>query len=241
MSKKKVAITGAKGVVGSALGAGLTGLYEIIPIDLPEIDATNEEQLAAVLKTANVVIHLAGVFGPTSEDKENWHSPHVDPVNKKLFDVALQVALDQDSITQFIHASSIHVEDTLGALRRNMHLVARPGLYQTNAVSGYGEAKRSQEDALQSVARRFKDGAVSLRLGGVRANNLPPTDSNPEIHEHEQRVWLEHSELVGIVQAIIDTPRPGYEVMYAISDNDGRFHDISNSFGWEPFSRGAHS
>lgn len=239
MSKKRVAITGAKGVVGAALAAGLAEVYEIIPIDLPEVDATDEEQLAAVLKTANVVIHLAGVFGPASEGKENWLSPYADPQNKKLFDVVLQAALDQSSVTQFIHASSIHVEDVLGALQNNMPLAARPGLYQTEVTSGYGEAKRGQEGALQSVARRFKDGAVSLRLGGVRADNAPPRDINPDIHKLEQKVWLEHSDLANLVRSIIDDPHPGYEVMYAVSDNEGRFHDVSNSFGWQPTSNSA--
>jgi|GEM_PF-1514197 nucleoside-diphosphate-sugar epimerase len=239
----RIAITGAKGVVGRVLTEQLGGVHDIIPIDLPEIDIlADPDKLKRVLEAADVVIHLAGVFGPKAEGKENWLSPHQDPINTRLFGMVMNMATTlaenhEQGPKQFIHASSIHVEDTLGFLGRNSGLlVAKPNEFMTEPASGYGRSKRAQEIAVRHLAPVFTRGAVSVRLGGVTSDNLPlQQHRRPEVLDHEQRVWLEHSDLGRLVENLIEQPRVGqYDVLYAISANDGRFHDTANNFTWQP-------
>ena len=239
MMKKKIAITGANGVVGKTLTKYLKQYYTIVPIDLPEIDILKDkEKLEQAFAGVDTVIHLAVVLGSAAEGKEGWLSPHRDPVNEKLFNAVVK-ASHHMGVKKFIHASSVHVEDTRGFIQNGKgRLKPIPSVFHTEPVSGYGHAKRDQEAQLQSDAKLFSGGVVSVRLGGVRPNNLPiPTHehADADILDHERRVWLEHSELADLMKRIIDYARPiGYDVVYAISDNDGRIHDATNRYGWQP-------
>ena len=138
---------------------------------------------------------------------------------------------------QFIHASSIHVENTQSFVERgNDTLIAKPREFVTNVTSGYGRRKRAEEVAVERLAPMFKNGAVSLRLGGVTPSNVPLREhKRPGLAEHEQKVWLEKDDMAQLVNLVTEHPLPElYEVVYAVSANDGRFHDTSNTFGWQP-------
>lgn len=229
---RNIAITGANGVVGKVLCERLSGTYDLTPIDLPVIDVTDRDQLAQAFEPADVLIHLAGVF-----DKEHCRSTTLDARNKLIFDSTLQTALGS-GIRQFIHASSIHIEDSLGFMKDrsdNDFLTTCPGKFQTSTPSGYGKRKRMEESALEYVSRSFVDGVVSLRLGAVQPDNTPKTNrSDPVEIEHTRKVWLEHGDLARLVSSVIENPLTGYQAVYATSDNTGRFHDHTNNFGWEP-------
>jgi nucleoside-diphosphate-sugar epimerase len=232
----KIAVTGSNGTVGKALVPRLRTLHEVIPIDLPEVDILDLDSVTKAMRGADVVIHLAGVFGPAVEGKENWRSPHRDPTNGKLFEHAL-IAAKSVRAKLFIHASSIHVEDSLGHMEEQTDtlLQARPGVFTTQPASGYGQSKRGQEALLQDNAHAFEHGAVSIRLGGVTPANAPLRGhAKPAILAHEQKVWLSHDDLSDLVLRIIDQrTTPDYDVVYAVSDNTGRFHDTANQYGWD--------
>lgn len=238
----KIAITGSKGTVGKALVSRLATRYEIVQIDLPEVDILDTKKLREALRGVDVVIHLAGVFGPAAEGKENWRSPHQDPINQRLFESILQAAKDV-GVKLFIHASSIHVEDSLTHMRRSSDelLVARPGVFMTEPVSGYGRSKREQEAMLETEAHNFERGAVSIRLGGVTPTGLPlSSHADPDILEHERKVWLDHDDLASLVLKIIELhTTPDYDVVYAVSDNSNRIHGIANRYGWKPRANSA--
>lgn len=238
-----IAVTGAKGTVGTALMPHIERGHEVIPIDLPEVDILDPLQLEKALSSADVVIHLAGIFGPASEGKESWRSPHSDPRNKALFDAVLEGSAAV-GVGLLLHASSIHVEDTLGFMRRRSGemLVAEAGRFATQTVSGYGKVKREQEAALKAQAQQFPRGAVSLRLGGVTPNNRPMTEHrDQEVLWHEQSVWLSHGDLASLVLKIVAEPSTpeDYRVLYAVSNNNGRFHDLANPYGWSPHANSA--
>jgi nucleoside-diphosphate-sugar epimerase len=115
-------------------------------------------------------------------------------------------------------------------------LLAKPRTFATEPVSGYGRSKRAQEASLEAGAHNFEAGAISIRLGGVTPTGMPlASHSKPAILEHERKVWLDHDDLGDLVLRIIDQhTTPDYDVVYAISDNTGRFHDLTNQYGWEP-------
>ncbi|MBO0679889.1 NAD(P)-dependent oxidoreductase [Mycolicibacterium sp. S2-37] len=234
---KSVVITGGSGVVGRALLGQLRDDYTLIPIDRPELDIlADRAQLADALRGADVVIHLAFDPGGHAGPAEHWRSERGNPVNEELFDTVLEVAL-AEGVALFLHASSIHVEDTMAWLRREgTPLVARPNAFRTDTPSGYGRSKRAQEAQLAAAADRFARGAVSLRLGGVTPDGAPLRQHHdPAVLDHERRVWLSHADLADLVRRLIDSrSEPGFDVVYAVSDNPGRFHDVSNRYGWTP-------
>jgi hypothetical protein len=112
-----------------------------------------------------------------------------------MFDAVVLRAL-RSGIELFLHASSVHVEDTLGYSRQPAPLLtAKPAVFQTDTARGFA-----------GVADDFPRGAVSLRLGGVTPDDLPlPRHEDVEILSHERRVWLSHRDLGDLVTRIIHT------------------------------------
>ncbi|KUI26394.1 hypothetical protein AU195_21615 [Mycobacterium sp. IS-1496] len=235
-----VAVTGAAGTVGRALTPRFGVGVAVRPIDRPEVDiVADPDRLRQILRGADVVVHLAFDPGGGAVPREHWREPTRNPVNTALFETVLQAALD-GGVGLFLHASSIHVEDTMAWSRRaGPALTAEPGVFRTRTPSGYGQSKREQEARLRAVAPGFRHGAVSLRLGGVTSDDAPLAHAeDPAVLDHERRVWLAHDDLADLVAAIIAARRtPGYDVVYAVSDNPGRFHDVSNVYGWTPRRR----
>lgn len=231
--RQKIVITGAKGKVGTALTKGLGQEYDIVPVDLPDLDIFDKDNLEQAMEGADAVIHLAGIFRPV----ENWQLPGINPDNFKMAKIALETAR-RAGVPQFILASSIHAEDSVGYMS-NGHGMLKPskdGYKTKKPTSGYGLNKRRQERLVKSMASDFPNGTVAIRLGGVnRENKVPDNHDDPLVLEHEKRVWLDHADLVGLVKKILGNPQPRkYSVVYAVSNNPGKFHDTVNPFGWKP-------
>lgn len=55
---EKIIITGAKGVIGRVLTKSLAG-YQITPLDLPEKDVTDYQELLKTFPGHKAIIHLA--------------------------------------------------------------------------------------------------------------------------------------------------------------------------------------
>jgi hypothetical protein len=61
-------------------------------------------------------------------------------------------------------------------------------------------------------------------------------DGRPRTFACEMEVFLRHSDLVSLFEAILRTAPVDHRfiAMYAVSNNEGRMHDIANPFGWFP-------
>ncbi|MGE2717198.1 NAD-dependent epimerase/dehydratase family protein [Mycolicibacterium litorale] len=236
-----IAVTGAAGTVGRALTPRLSRHHTVVAIDRSGADITADPgRVRSLLRGADVVVHLAFDPGGNGTPPEHWQQPTRNPVNTALFETVLDAALAAGT-GLFLHASSVHVEDTAAWAQQAGAplLTARPGVFATETPSGYGRAKREQEARLRDVADRFARGAVSLRLGGVTAEDAPLARADdPAVLDHERRVWLAHDDLADLVSALVDArDEPGFDVVYAVSDNPRRFHDVSNRYGWTPRRR----
>jgi hypothetical protein len=64
---------------------------------------------------------------------------------------------------------------------------------------------------------------------------VTPDDKQPTEEPHN-RTWLKHKDCVSLVKACIDAKEvPNrYVIIYGVSNNEGRFHDYRNPFGWKP-------
>ncbi len=88
---------------------------------------------------------------------------------------------------------------------------------------------------METLGRYYAD-AKGLSVICIRFGAVNPTNKPPESPESERQVWLSHRDCARLVTACIETEViPGnYEIIYGVSDNVGRIHDISNSLGWVP-------
>ena len=66
--------------------------------------------------------------------------------------------------------------------------------------------------------------------------NPKNSPAGPEYPTEERAAWLSHNDLLRLIKIVLEaeTVPDNFVLMYAVSDNEGRIHDISNPFGWEP-------
>jgi hypothetical protein len=72
---------------------------------------------------------------------------------------------------------------------------------------------------------------VCIRFGGVNPKNIPA--ENPT---YERAVWLSHRDCASLIDSILkaDTIPNNFVIVYGVSNNPERIHDIVNPFGWMP-------
>lgn len=224
--KKRVAITGSNGNIGTVLTERLANDYDITLVDLPKIDARNYQKLLEAVQNQQVVIHLAW-----NSKTENFKNGKIDPDNFLMARNAYNAALETGA-NRIIVASSIHAHRFYGW--------EVPPLISTDMIpipdSPYGKDKVAIESLGRDFALRGLE-VVVVRFGGISPANTPP--STPEYPKEERTAWLSRNDCVSLVKTIINAKEVpnNFVLMYAVSNNEGRIHDISNPFGWAPQER----
>lgn len=215
---KKVAITGAKGTIGSVLSAGLH-MHNLTALDLPEFDARDHGQFKEAIKGHDVLIHLAW-----DTKTENAGTEEVNLDNARMFLNAYEAAIEA-KVPRVIMASSVHASSYQG------HGKGFIENYPLSAPENpYGASKRYMECLGQVFAKKPGLEVVCIRFGGV-----DPEDEILEERDYE-KVFLSRNDCRNFVNACLKARRVpnSYTVLNAVSDNPERVHDIANPFGWLP-------
>lgn len=219
---ERITITGSDGTIGTVLKEGLASDYEIVEVDLPQVDARDLEQLKRAAQGSFAIIHLAW-----NSDKENHVNNKVDSDCSRMYLNAYQAAKEA-GVKRVIMASSVHADRFIGW--------ERPGLMSPNRVaqpdSLYGADKVFMEAAGRFYASEGLE-VVCIRFGGVNPKN---SAAGPEYPPEERAAWLSHNDLISLVKSVLEAEEvpDNFVIVYGVSNNEGRIHDISNPFGWEP-------
>lgn len=215
---KKIAITGANGVIGSMLRKGLSE-FEITPIDLPEVDVRDYKKLLGIFKGHSTIIHLAW-----DAKAENFRSGGLNTDNLLMAYNVYRAALEA-KVPRVIMASSVHADNFYGW--------KGPGLLSPGSIpvpdSPYGASKVFMEALGRFYASKGLE-VICIRFGGVNPKNEPPDDY------YERTIWLSHDDCTSLLKECVNAKAipDSFMVVYAISNNAGRIHDYSNSLGWAP-------
>jgi len=217
--RTKVAITGAKGIIGTILTQGLKD-FEILPIDLPEVDVRDYDQLKNSLQGQDIVIHLAW-----DTEIENFHTGKINPDNL-LMVVNIYKAAQEKSVKRVIMASSIHADQFLawqGEKLMSPDLIPVPD-------SLYGASKVFAEALGRHFATRGLE-VVCIRFGGVTFQDQPTSTNVCERASH-----LKQNDCIGLVKICLNAKNipNNFLIVYGVSDNEGRILDYSNPLGWQP-------
>ncbi|MES2623412.1 MAG: NAD(P)-dependent oxidoreductase [Patescibacteria group bacterium] len=212
---QKIIITGSKGIIGTILTQGLQESYEITGLDLPEADLTEIQTLIKVAEGKSAIIHLAW---------DTHAGDNINLQNHRMFKNVYQAALDFN-IPRVIIASSVHAD---GFLSHDESRLLSPNEAPT-PNSTYGVNKIAMETMGEYFAAQGLE-VVCIRFGGVSHNN------EPRQGEKEGLVFLDQRDTVSLIKAILSAEviPNNFIVLYAVSDNAGIIHDISNPFGWVP-------
>jgi len=216
---KKIAITGAKGSIGRIMMRGLEG-YPITPLDLPEHDVTDYQDLVRTITGHDVVIHLAW-----SSKTENIHSTQTDPINTVMFENVYRGARDA-GVPRVLMASSAHADDYLKAKKGVMlhpYDIGTP-------TTPYGAHKIFMESLGRYHANQGLE-VIAIRFCDLHRTGKP--------HPGEPHIWLSERDSVGLVKSCVEASAVphNFVVLYGVSNNADRIHDYSNPFCWTPKDR----
>ncbi len=211
----KVAITGANGKVGQALISQLDPeKFEVMPIDLPDYDASIYEDLAYSTRGADALIHLAW---------SNLNTNSVEPLNGVMYENAYRVAVG-NGIGLVLMGSSNHAR--AHNERESDGKIRYTGKAEV-ANNIYGVEKQKME-----AMGRYFAGNDGLRVIALRIGNINPEDE-PRPTEKPVR-WMSHRDFGNMVSLALthEFEQGHFEIVYGVSNQP--VFDWVNSFGYEP-------
>lgn len=217
----KVLVTGSKGTIGDTLRQHLP--HDTTDFDLPEQDAKNFQHLVQAAQGHDTLIHLAWDFS-----SDGWLGENLNPDNTMMSFNVFEAAC-QAQVSRVIMASSVHSDKFIGRKLQPGELLQPTSLPLPD--SPYGASKVFME----SLGRYYADAkgleVVCIRFGGVNRLDEPPASP-----DSERLVWLSQRDCASLVDACIQAPAlaNNYAIVYGVSDNAGRVHDLNNPFGWKP-------
>lgn len=216
---KRILLTGSGGVMGTVLKSGLP--YETTDFDLPKQDVTDFAQLVQAMQGHDTVVHLAW-----DTKNDNWLTEKLNPENT-LAAYNVYEAAHLAGVKRVIMASSVHADDFVKHKKSGL----LDPLSLPTPDSPYGANKCFME----ALGRYYADSkaleVVCIRFGGINKENVPPKSP-----ESERIAWLSHQDAVELVQACVEAPLvpDNFTIMYGVSNNSGRIHDLRNPFEWQP-------
>jgi nucleoside-diphosphate-sugar epimerase len=217
---KRVLIIGSDGAIGSVLRKGLN--HDTTDFDLPHFNAKEYTHLYEKAQGHDAVVHLAWDF-----ERDGWLAENLNPNNTLISYNVYQAAVDA-GVKRVVVASSVHADKFAG---RDPTLGLLKPYDLPTPDSPYGAGKVLME----ALGRYYADArgleVVCLRLGGVNREDKAPS-SPPS----ERQVWLSQRDCVSLVHACLDAEvvPNNYAIVYGVSNNKDRLHDLSNPFGWQP-------
>jgi uronate dehydrogenase len=219
-----VLVTGAAGVIATAVSPGLADRYQLRGIDLRSPDqpypgdvvigdcADPSTALRAV-EGVEAVVHLAGV--PTEASLPEILSSHVSST------AALLDAMVLHGVRRMVYASSNHAVGMTPAGRvLGAEAPPRPDTF-------YGVGKVAAEALLSLYADRYGISSVALRIGSFEP--VPTT-------RRHLATWLSPADCLRMVEAGLTARFDGVRVIYGISANRDAWWDLEpgRALGYHP-------
>ena len=208
---KRVLITGAAGVIGRCLRAGLKGVYDelrladiapqepagpgetVLRTDIRDIAA-----LEAAMQSVDCVVHLAGI--PVEGPWETVRDLNIDGCYN-----AFEAAYRQ-GVKRFIFASSNHA----------VGFHSREKILDSNVLprpdTRYGASKVFGEALGRLYADKHGLSVACLRIGTFRVPDEP-------VESRQLLSWISHRDMAQLVRRCIDHPEYHYLVAYGVSNN----------------------
>ncbi|MGJ7542367.1 NAD-dependent epimerase/dehydratase family protein [Variovorax sp. LT1R16] len=226
---KRIAITGAAGLVGTGLRAQLLQRgYRVLSLDIKPIQSIAADEEAAVvditdqaamtqkLQGCDAVVHLAAC---------TTDAPWPDQVKLSVEGcISVFDAARDAGVRRVVYASSHHV---VGLHPRAPHgpLMGNAAILRPDSRYAVGKAFGESIGAL--YAYKYGMQVLSVRIGNV---NTRPID------RRRMGSWISWRDLGQLVAIGIEHPDIGFDIVYGISDAEGRHYDNATAYalGYAP-------
>ncbi len=236
---QKVLITGSSGLIGGILWKGLEDRYDLCGMDLHvdpgarrtyQADITKPEEVDAVFERISgleYVIHLAG--DPRVD--ADWDSAFHNNIGgtKNVYSSA-----QRWGVKRVVYASSNHATGAYEGFPPSLHMQREAGLVSVRDPvrpdGFYGVSKIAGEAIARMYFELYGLQSVCLRIGSVVKGDDPAPDPR------YKSTGLSHRDLVQLVKRSLRAD-VGFGIYYGVSNNRGRFWDISDAerdLGYHP-------
>lgn len=224
---KRILLTGAAGVVGTALRPLLSERYaNVLLTDISDITEVAENEsfekgdiadlpfVRSLATRVDGIVHLAGMVGPDYSWDEVLQPNIVGTFN--VYEAARAAG-----VKNVVYASSHH---SVGFIRRGEKIdettAQRPDSY-------YGVSKAFGESLGVFFADKFGLNVLAIRIGFV---------GDQVIDERRLHTWVSACDLAQLIEIGLATEDLGYELVYGVSENPESFFDNSNAarLGYSP-------
>src|SRR5215217_3935850 len=251
--KKRVLVTGASGVIGSAVREHLGERYELHalthrPAEFPShvADVADLDAIQPAFAGMDAVVHLAASASVASPWEDVLHNNLIGTYN--VFEAARR-----QGVRAVVFASSNH---TIGGYETD----GAPEIYALDDPRVYDHTAELRPDSLygvskvygEAIGRHYHDAfglrVYNLRIGSVLGHDNPRDESvrdgsfwlniSPEQkYDRMRATWLSRRDSAELIAACLDAEDVGWAVVYGISDNPRQFWDLSHGkelLGWFP-------
>ncbi len=228
MKQLKILITGSQGLIGRILIENLSGHFDMYGLDTKDgehekhfkVDISNYDDIDSVFKklgSVDCIVHLAG--DPRVEAE--WASVLKNNIvgTRNIYECTKKYAIEK-----VIFASSNHVT----GMYEDSHIITISDPVRPD--SDYGSSKAFGEIIARQYFELYGIKSICLRIGWVLR------DDDPTKNELRMKMWLSHRYLVELIRRSILSDIE-FGIYYGVSNNKGRFWDISNTrkeLGFKP-------
>ena len=245
--KRRVLVTGANGVIGTAVREYLGDRYELRslthrPVDFPS-HVGDIADFAAIGRPSMVSTRWC-ISPPASQIESPWED--VLP-NNLIGTYNVFEAARQAGVKTVVYASSNHAV--------GMYEVSgKPELYELDDPRVYDHTIELRPDSLYGVSKVYGEAmgrfymeqhglrVICLRIGAVRADDEPYSPSNigsprpllepltPEQRRNRMRaMWMSRRDCAQLIQRSIEADDVPWAIVYGISNNPRQFWDLSHA------------
>lgn len=229
MEKPRVLITGSKGRIGKILTEKLDN-FEIYGVDVIDdnseryhkADISNLNELSNVFDKVDKVEYIIHLAADPNVDSD-WESILKNNIigTRNLYECSRRY-----SVKKVVFASSNHVTGGYEGIPPRLHKMKNPPLIRVidpvRPDSDYGTSKIFGEAVARQYLELYNLPSICLRIGTVLE------DDNLTMNGRTKCTWLSHSDLIQLVKKSLLSKRD-FGIYYGVSDNKGRFWDISNA------------
>ena len=245
--RKRVLVTGAAGVIGSAVREYLVDRFELhaltrAPAPFPShvADIADLEAIRPAFTGMDAVVHLAA----SPEVGTPWEAilPNNLVGTYNVYDASRQAG-----VQRVVFASSNHAIGTY-------EVEASPGLYELDDPRVFDHTVAVRPDSLYGVSKVYGEAmgryyvdhhglaVICLRIGSVRAGDDPVSpavlSSSPALLgdlEAEQRrkrmraTWLSRRDCTELIASALTADDVKWAIVYGISNNPRQFWDLKHA------------
>ena len=241
-ARKKLLITGAAGLVGSALRRYLRDRYDLRLLfhrNIPEVEPADEVVVADLADFPSMIEASAGVdaiahlgiaISRSGVPRARNHQLIMETNIKGTYNIFEAARINR--VPKIVFASSNAA--TSGYEHEEIYttpdMPVRPhGMYGVSKV--FGEA----------IGRHYHE-AYGMSVYCIRIGNFPNTDEVDREYEPGMNRWLSARDMAELTACCLEAPHPQYGIFYGVSGGAEKKWDISNArelVGWEPQDSGA--